>query len=392
MDIDIKAVECYLNRRLTSATVKNQYMCAIKEFVIAAGGIPGTKQNARSAITMYIENLPACRRTVGQAALHALFEFVFGVRFGKRHARDDYQPMPAILCEVGAFRAYLKENAFLAESTLNGACSTVKHFLCYTFPDGKLNLDTVDEQKIIRFLSKDKAGILPSSKKVLIGRLRSYARFLLESGHVSAARITGIPLALPAWSRAGTPKVLNTEQIESIKSVAASSYRAPLRNAAIVTCFVNLGLRTCEVAELDLDDIDFLAGCVSIHETKSSRSRRLPLDQETCNALTSYIIDERIPVAGVLFLRHLHDAGTPMGSVNLRMTVRGIARRAGIDPFGLHMLRHTAASRMVNNGVPLKVIADVLGHEEVQTTMTYAKIDEAHLKLVCAQWPGDFLE
>ena len=68
--------------------------------------------------------------------------------------------------------------------------------------------------------------------------------------------------------------------------------------------------------------------------------------------------------------------------------VRHIAEKAGLAKYcGTHSLRRAVATNMANNGVPIKAIADILGHELITTTMGYTKISIANLKQACSTWP-----
>lgn len=78
-----------------------------------------------------------------------------------------------------------------------------------------------------------------------------------------------------------------------------------------------------------------------------------------------------------------------MSLSQMRNSLRYQARLAGIPDFGTHMLRRRAATSMVERGTPLKVVADVLGHAEIQTSKAYLRIDVEGLRAVASDWPGD---
>ncbi|NFF81593.1 hypothetical protein FC764_10140 [Clostridium botulinum] len=74
--------------------------------------------------------------------------------------------------------------------------------------------------------------------------------------------------------------------------------------------------------------------------------------------------------------------------MSIRNTVRIAAVKAGLENFtGAHILRHSAAKEMIYNGVDLKTIADVLGHESIETTSIYTKLNFTKLKDVAGVWP-----
>jgi len=77
-----------------------------------------------------------------------------------------------------------------------------------------------------------------------------------------------------------------------------------------------------------------------------------------------------------------------MGTSQVRQTVRKAAIRAGLAHFtGPHMLRHTAAKEMINRGIDMKTLADIFGHESIETTCMYTKLNFAQLKDVSGVWP-----
>lgn len=77
-----------------------------------------------------------------------------------------------------------------------------------------------------------------------------------------------------------------------------------------------------------------------------------------------------------------------MGCSQIRYTVRHAAVKVGLENFtGTHMLRHTAAKEMINNGIELKMIADILGHASIETTSIYLKINLTQLQEVAGTWP-----
>lgn len=129
--------------------------------------------------------------------------------------------------------------------------------------------------------------------------------------------------------------------------------------------------------------------CVTIRQTKTHSERRLPLHSVTGKAIEEYLLHSRPATqVRILFVRFKKELGQPMGTSQVRNTVRRAAIRAGIENFtGTHRLRHTAAKEMINNGVDLKMIADILGHESIETTSIYTKINFKELQNVAGIWP-----
>jgi site-specific recombinase XerD len=128
-----------------------------------------------------------------------------------------------------------------------------------------------------------------------------------------------------------------------------------------------------------------------LKKTKTRRERRLPLLGDVGAAIADYLIHGRPRVeTPEVFLRHF----TPVGPITSTHGIGDIVKkhllRAGIQASsnGAHLLRHSLATRMVNEAVPIKQIADVLGHTSIDTTAIYTKVDTTHLAAVALPFPG----
>lgn len=156
-------------------------------------------------------------------------------------------------------------------------------------------------------------------------------------------------------------------------------------------CMVDLGLRVAEVADLRTDDVDAVAGTLRLAPGKSRRVRVLPMPRRVWRAVAAYVRRDRPRTDNPgLFVRHR----APIGAAVSRELVRGVMRRAyarvpGCEAWtGTHALRHTAATRLQRAGADLKRVADILGHDSLNTTMIYTKVDLDRLAGVALPWPG----
>jgi integrase/recombinase XerD len=158
------------------------------------------------------------------------------------------------------------------------------------------------------------------------------------------------------------------------------------RDYAILLSLLRLGLRAGEIAAITLDDIDWRAGELLVHNGKGRRQERLPLPADVGQAIVSYLqrrprIEDR-----ALFLRVVAPAGAIRGSA-VSAVVRCACKRAGVPSVGSHALRHTAATEMLRAGASLQEIGEVLRHQEERTTARYAKVDRRTLRRLARPWP-----
>ena len=152
-----------------------------------------------------------------------------------------------------------------------------------------------------------------------------------------------------------------------------------------------LGLRAKEVARLQLNDIDWVNGSLLARSSKTHCQRLLPLPQDVGEALLSYLQNGRPETTDrEIFLSAVAPYLPLKTSSTISVTVKRLLARAGIkrQSSGAHLFRHTAATQMVNRGASFKEVADVLGHQQLQTTGIYAKLDLAALSEVALPWPG----
>jgi integrase/recombinase XerD len=159
------------------------------------------------------------------------------------------------------------------------------------------------------------------------------------------------------------------------------------RDRAILVLLARLGLRAGEVAGLELDDLDWAAGEISVRG-KGDRRERLPLPADVGEALAGYLAGGR-PRTGCrkVFLR-LSAPVTGLTVAAVTAVVYRACARAGLPRAGAHRLRHSAASAMLAGGGTLTEVGQVLRHARLQTTAIYAKIDFAALQSLARPWPG----
>jgi integrase/recombinase XerD len=156
----------------------------------------------------------------------------------------------------------------------------------------------------------------------------------------------------------------------------------------VLVLLARLGLRACEVSALELGDIDWRAGTVTVRG-KGRRDERLPLPSDVGEALAGYLRGGR-PAGGAsrrVFLLSRAPGGGMSGSA-VKAVVRSACRRAGLPEAGAHRLRHSAATGMLRAGAPLAEIGQVLRHRSMSTTAIYAKVDHGALAQLALPWPG----
>ena len=178
--------------------------------------------------------------------------------------------------------------------------------------------------------------------------------------------------------------LLNDNEIQEITDVIQSGVVLN-RDAAIVLFGLTTGIRAIDLINLKLSDIDWNNEIISFKQSKTGNYVFLPLPLSLGNAIARYLSEERPDAANdYLFVRALAPFDPLASHAFCYAIVKSVFKAAGISKdariFGMHMLRHNAASTMVKNEVPISTIAAILGHADIDTTDIYITTDEKKLR------------
>lgn len=152
-----------------------------------------------------------------------------------------------------------------------------------------------------------------------------------------------------------------------------------------------LGLRAVEVIAIQLDDIDWRAGELTVRG-KGQLHDRLPISPEVGDALSTYLREERGPaICRTLFVTHRapyrpFKDGQIVNAI-LKEALKATGQKPVTPYVGSHLLRHSLATQLVNAGASLDEVGDVLRHRSRSSTMIYARLDIDGLRSVAMPWP-----
>ncbi len=291
--------------------------------------------------------------------------------------------------ELDRYDAHLREARGLSEGTRRSGLRLVQRLLRYKFTDGPVVFAQLQPQDLRQFIATQlELRGTTSNATALTSALRGYLRYRTSCGDRVHA-LAGV-IASPAhWSLASLPRALRPFEVKRLLSSFTATLPSPRRGYAMVRCALDLGLRSSEVAQLQLSDIDWRAGTLTLRHTKSRREDVLPLLQLTGRALADYLRYERPKTSNpAIFVRRLAPLDQPISPHAVRRVIRDAFARIGLTHGRSHALRHTLACRLLDQGGSIKQVADVLRHRSLNTTLIYAKLDRPRLAAVALPWPG----
>jgi len=285
------------------------------------------------------------------------------------------------------FSEYLRLERGLAAGTVWDYVHAARLFLVTLDGDGELDLSGLSAAQVTGFVVARCPGQSRGAAKMTVTALRSLLGFLHVEGVIARSLVDAVPSAA-SWRLSGLPKALEADEVRLLLGSCDRATANGVRDFAVLTLLVRLGLRAGEVAGLGLDDVDWRAGELMILG-KGRRAERLPLPVDVGEAITAYLQAGR-PVSAqdrALFQRVKapHHALTTGGVTQI---VVAASKRAGLGQIHAHRLRHTAATQMLRAGVSLEQVGQVLRHRAVLTTAIYAKVDRDALAGLARPWPG----
>jgi integrase len=284
--------------------------------------------------------------------------------------------------ELRRFDEHMRQARGLAENTRLRRLAVARALLRQTASV------TPSADELRRFIAQEISRVSPASAGSMSTALRAYLRFRAFDGD-RVEHLLPVIVSPARWRLAPLPRTLSGDEVAQLLDAFPPGLPSGLRSCAIVRCVVDLGLRSREVIGLSLDDIDWQAGTLRIARCKSRRVDVMPLPQATGEAIAAYLRSERPQTRNRrVFVRHVAPVDEPVGPDVVRRAVREAYRRCGLPCTGVHILRHTLASRLLNTGGTLKEVADVLRHRALDTSLIYAKVDIARLSAVAMPWPG----
>jgi site-specific recombinase XerD len=269
--------------------------------------------------------------------------------------------------------------------------SCAREFLLHASIGKPRCLEDITASDIRKFVVERLAHLKDSSKGREVTALRNFFRFQKFKGMPVHESIFRLPLSPAVWKSSALPVIMPENIFNDLHMIPDANTPTGKRNRGIILCFTEIALRCIEVAGLALDDFNWHEGSVVIKNTKNHIDRKLPISEKLGQALAGYIKTARPQTASrVLFVRFKHTCGEPMGCSQIRGVVRRIYEKTGteIGSTGTHILRRTAATKIYNSGNSLKMTADILGHESLDSTVRYAKADISGLLQAASPWPA----
>lgn len=322
------------------------------------------------------------------AALRHLIDFLRSENVIPAEQRSLPRLTPAEQC-AQAYEQYLRGARGLAKATILNYVPFICDFLKGRFGNGPVTLSRLCARDVVSFVQRQAPRLHMKRAKLMTSALRSFLRYARYRGEVVLDLAAAVPV-VPNWSMSSIPRAISADQVRQLLSSIDQRTVIGRRDYAILLLLARLGLRSSEVAYLELDDIDWNTGTLSVNG-KSRQRNEFPLPREVGKAIAAYLRCGRPPsTSRRVFLRAKAPIRGFRGASGVGSIVRHSLKRAGVKAptYGAHQFRHGLATEMLRQGASLSEIGDVLGHRHPQTTKIYTKVDIEALRTLAVPWPG----
>ena len=182
------------------------------------------------------------------------------------------------------------------------------------------------------------------------------------------------------------PKYLSTKDVNKLLHSCDQTRPLGIRDYALLILMARLGLRRKEIAGITLDDINWESGVITVYG-KGGHKDELPIPQDVGRAIAMYLKKARPKCnTRALFV----SVKAPIKKLEyLSCVVKRACKKVGLSPphQGVHLLRHSLATRMLQEGAMMVEIAEILRHRSLDATRIYAKVDLKSLREIARLWP-----
>ncbi len=343
---------------------------------LAHRGLPGA---GVESLSMSQRHIRSAMRILTECALHGSFQ--------RRRHMTCKTPLAAPWEQLlEGYERFCREERRIAPRSMRQRQREVRRFLCFLEARDVRTASDINPAMLSGFVGM-LTHVRPRTLAGTVSILRSFLRYLCLQGTVDGGIVEQVP-KVRVYRGERLPTIWSPQDVQSLLSAVDRASPLGKRDYAILLLAVRLGLRAGDIRTLTLDQVDWQHNRIRVVQAKTGVPLDLPLTKEVGEAIIDYLRYGRAATScREVFLRH-HAPFEPFGqNNNLHSIISSYRRKAGIElpsqsRRGLHSLRHTLASRLLEAGVPVDTIAGTLGHLSPETTRLYLRIDVNELRCV----------
>jgi len=263
---------------------------------------------------------------------------------------------------------YQKYHSNCKFKTLSNYCATVIAFLCFVEQSGKRQLDQLCKQDLEAFIECEQdRGLKPATLRLRLICIYSFLQYLLDAEKISPKVLQRkIRIKLPR----ALPRAMDPIDVKSLLAIVHD-----VRDRAIILVMLRTGLRIGELLELKVSDVQLAERKLLIYEgVKNHIGRVVCLSADAHEALQQWLFISDPNIKIVFYSRRRR----PMAYTTARAMFIQYLEKANLahKRYTLHSLRHTFATELLNAGMRLECLQQLLGHSSLEMTLRYARLSD----------------
>ena len=283
---------------------------------------------------------------------------------------------------VAEYLNYVRVERGLSKNTQAAYRSDLAKLQHFASDIGMQDLTTLSRQDLARFLQElAQAGLGPRSVARSIVTLRRFYGYLVADGICAENPLEG---QLVMRQSRNLPNYLTPNEVQALLDAPKRNEKQGLRDAAMIEVLYACGLRVSELVGLRVTSLNLDKGFIRCMG-KGSKERLIPMGRSAIAVVNEYLRDSRPKYlrkgdSPFLFLGRF---GQPMSRVAFWKLMLKYRLLAGIDkPLSPHVLRHSFATHLLENGADLRAVQMMLGHADISTTQIYTHITRERMKAI----------
>lgn len=283
---------------------------------------------------------------------------------------------------LSLFLDYVSIEKGLSKNTLMAYERDLRRYLAFLSKEKVRSVEVVTRKEIMDFLLAERdRGLEPTSVSRELVAIRMFHRFLAQEGRLKED-VTEALEAPKLWKH--LPEYLSLKEVEAMLQAPNLHKPQGIRDQAILELMYATGIRASEVTRLNVTYLSFEQGYLRVLG-KGDKERMVPVGRAAQKSVTRYL--SRVRTAWLkgrpeeaLFVTRL---GRRMSRVSVWSLFKKYAKEAGLKKkIYPHILRHSFATHLLENGADLRVVQELLGHSDIATTQIYTHVERSRLKSI----------
>jgi site-specific recombinase XerD len=242
----------------------------------------------------------------------------------------------------------------------------------------KIHLYALRIEQVDAFLAQFNAPFLPTTRRLYRSTLRGFLSYLYQQRGLLQRDLAALVVGPVLFAQKKPPTFLRPNEIKQLFESLSLSSAKEIRNYALVHLAYFMGLRPKEASLIALDDISFAKAELTLNDRKNKQPIILPVAEPALKAITAYIVGARPKGKKRILFLTLKPPYEPLCAASVGWYITQCMRKAGLTA-SAYWLRHTYAQNLLEAGMSIFEIKEMMGHDTIESTRKYLYI---HIKLM----------